>query len=160
MLAKFRSAVSKSRRRQRKLDRRRALHRSLRPEPLEGRLLLSGDSWVVPTETPFSGSYTSEVDTDSSGNVYLATSVDGGAATGADLFLAKYLPSGVEDWSHSFPVPDNQAVWTATVGSDGFYVTGGFMGTMDFDPTEGEAVLSESAGRYYLAKYSLAGEFR
>ena len=50
MLAKFRSAVSKFRVRQREDDRRRhTLRRALRGEPLEGRLLMAGDSWVVPT---------------------------------------------------------------------------------------------------------------
>ena len=52
MLAKFRSAVSKFRVRQREVDRRHAQRRTLRAEPLEGRLLLSGDSWVVPTGIP------------------------------------------------------------------------------------------------------------
>ncbi len=48
MLAKFHSAVSKLRVRQREAARRHAQRRTLRAEPLEGRLLMTGDSWVVP----------------------------------------------------------------------------------------------------------------
>ena len=52
MLAKFRSAVSKLRVRQREAARRQTQRRTLRAEPLEGRLLMTGDSWVVPTGMP------------------------------------------------------------------------------------------------------------
>ena len=69
MLAKFRSAVSKLRVRQREAARRHAQRRTLRAEPLEGRLLMTGDSWVVPVDVETGWRH---VATDNEGNVYAA----------------------------------------------------------------------------------------
>ena len=74
MLAKFRSAVSKSRRRRREAERHRVRRRPLRAEPLEGRLLLSADSWVLDTDIPDPATYSNThipVAADDAGNVYV-----------------------------------------------------------------------------------------
>jgi len=147
MLARFRSAVSKSRLRQRELDRRQARRRTLRAEPLEGRLLLAGDSWVVPVDVPTGRRH---VATDNDGNVYVATTE----------WLGKFDPAGQQLWTKAYQ--GAAAYDLAAVAQDGVYMVGSCGVAVDFDlddPNLGQITLHSTASDGFLAKFNTDGQF-
>ncbi|MHB0959622.1 MAG: hypothetical protein ACYC0X_29415 [Pirellulaceae bacterium] len=165
MLAKIRSAVSKSRRRQRETDRRHALRRSLRAEPLEGRLLMTGDSWVVDTNIPLyttgGGNTTIPVAAGDAGSVYVGATRREGSATEFDICLTKYSSDGKRAWMNDLRFPGYQYITDVAVADDGVYIVGGFEGSVNFDPARSAAGQFESQGGHdgYLAKYDAGGAF-
>ena len=153
MLTKFRSAVSKSRRRQRSPDRRHALRRMLRGEPLEGRLLMTGDSWAVPMDLV--GNALQRVAADGDGNVYVAgDSTEEGHTEQNNIWLSKYSAGGDLLQRIDFGSAA-EALQSIVITPDGVYVAGGFEGTAYFDPKDSMNGSRNSNGSYdaFLAKY-------
>ena len=155
MLTKFRSVVSKSRSVNEHWTAAAAQRRTLRAEPLEGRLLLTGDSWVVPVDVPTYNQR--EAATDNDGNVYVAVVLDDVSDTNMHIWLGKFGPAGQTLWTKDLRQQANfQGVHDLGVGQDGVYIVGGFNGSVDFDlddPTHGE-LYSEGGSDGYVAKFS------
>lgn len=72
----------------------------------------------------------------------------------AKIVSCRYIPDTAQDF-------DNQSFRIAIDGNDNVYVVGNFRGNIDFDPSEGEFVLSNNTDyyRYFIAKYDENGNF-
>lgn len=84
------------------------------------------------------------------------------ASNGADdIFVAKYSNAGSLLWSFAMGGPSlDQGLDIAVDFDDNVYVTGYFIGTMDFDPGPGVTSLtSVSSQDIFLAKYDASGNF-
>jgi hypothetical protein len=79
----------------------------------------------------------------------------------ADIFLAKYDAAGALAWAHGLGTvgyDEGRAVACDATGA--VYLTGGFAGTLDFDPGPAEHALSDAGIiDVYIAKYTAGGEF-
>jgi hypothetical protein len=63
-----------------------------------------------------------------------------------DIFVSKFDSAGNFLWADSAGTPDSEAAYGVSTDSAGsIYVTGGFQGTMDFDPGPGTAYLTSIA---------------
>ena len=80
----------------------------------------------------------------------------GGSKT--EVFLLKHNSAGVHQWAEVFPSYGNAyAYGLTTLGSD-VYMSGYFVGWMDFDPSAGDAtVRSSGSSEGFVAKYTSAG---
>jgi hypothetical protein len=116
---------------------------------------------------------------DTEGNMYLAgtfvaaidvdpgpTSVllSSGSTVGADVFFAKYSPTGSYLMAKKFgatTVGLSETVNAMSLALNGdILLTGGFAGTVDFDPGAGTASLSLASGTaMYVARYTTNGEY-
>jgi hypothetical protein len=114
------------------------------------------------------------VDVDASGNVFVSgyftgsvdfdpgagtTSLNAGSAD--DAFLAKYSPTGALLWAIKIGASGYDMSNNCSTDANGdVYITGHFVGTVDFNPSASTANLT-SAGSMdmYLAKYSSAGAY-
>jgi hypothetical protein len=112
---------------------------------------------------------------DGSGNAYITGSFNGtadfdpGAGTqnlvsagGSDIFLAKYDASG--NYAYAKSIGGTSLDVGSSISIDGTgtaYITGYFIGTVDFDPGVGTQNLTSSAGSYdiFLAKYDASGNY-
>ncbi|MET0394277.1 MAG: LamG-like jellyroll fold domain-containing protein [Chitinophagaceae bacterium] len=111
---------------------------------------------------------------DNSGNVYLTGDFNGSnidfdpsPATaplssngGSDVFLAKYNSSGQYQWAFNFGGTSGDIGWWVTTDNNHLFITGGFTGTADLNPSNAVDNLV-SAGGYdiFLGKYTLNGEY-
>ncbi|MHB8974465.1 MAG: NHL repeat-containing protein [Pirellulaceae bacterium] len=126
---------------------------------------MTGDSWVVPTGIPnqaLNGNTQIPVAADDAGNVYLGAWRNDGSATSPDAVLTKYLPNGELDWTRDFRLPGFLGIEDVAVGHDGVYIVGSFDGTVNLDPTGGDAtaIFQSKGGKDgYLAKYGADGAF-
>ena len=80
---------------------------------------------------------------------------------GYDMFLAKYNKDGEFVWAHG--MGDVEDDWINNIVIDeeqNIYVTGQFIGTVDFDGTEGVLEINSTLDKYdgFLAKYNTDGE--
>lgn len=110
---------------------------------------------------------------DQSGNVYITglfqgTNIDFDpsansaliTANGTNAFLAKYDATGTYVYALSLGGNDNTASGVAVDASGNAYITGGFSGTTDFDPSGATANLTPNGGSdIFLAKYSPSGAY-
>lgn len=78
----------------------------------------------------------------------------------ADVFVAKYTPSNVLAWGFNFGGSGGEFGWSITSDGSHLFLTGGFTGSSDMDPSSNIDNLV-SAGGYdiFLAKYSLDGQY-
>jgi hypothetical protein len=108
--------------------------------------------------------YAMSVATDPDGNVYVAGyfsgtvnfgGVDLVSAGGDDIFIAKFDPTGVHQWSQRFGDAVNQYCYSvATDAAGNVYLPCGFTGTVDFG---GGVLTSAGSSDIALAKFSPAG---
>lgn len=72
----------------------------------------------------------------------------------AKIVSCRYIPDTAQDF-------DNQSFRIAIDANDKVYVLGNFRGNIDFDPSEGEFILSNNTDyyRYFIAKYDESGNF-
>jgi hypothetical protein len=111
---------------------------------------------------------------DASGNVFITggfsetADFDPGAGTanltsagGMDIFIAKYDASGNYVFAKSMGgVSYEQGTSIAIDGSGNAFITGGFLGTADFDPGAGTANLTSAGnGDIFIAKYDASGNY-
>lgn len=77
-------------------------------------------------------------------------------------FVAKYTPTLGFLWARSFVGNDDVDAYGGfyTDASGGIYVSGGFLGTCDFDPGPGSYVLNVADVNGYLLKLDPAGNFQ
>lgn len=78
-----------------------------------------------------------------------------------DCFVAKYDSSGNFAWAHSFGSTGTDRVWSGAVDRSGnVLVTGGFEGTVDFDPGPGAFNLTAASSRsIFTLKLRNNGDF-
>lgn len=103
---------------------------------------------------------------DASGNTYIVGSLmvnsDSGSNNGdADIFIAKYSPTGHPLWQHELGGAENDRGTDIAVDADGnVFVTGHFESEVDFDPGPDLNTL-ESAGQVdsFLLKLNTYGNF-
>ena len=113
------------------------------------------------------------VATDGSGNVYVTGyfkgTVDfdpGGGdphtSNGVDdVFLSKFDSSGNFEWARTWGGSSWDEGWgVAADGSGNVYVSGNFMGTVDFDPGGGDPHTSNGSYDVFLSKFDLLGNFK
>lgn len=90
------------------------------------------------------GSFEGSVDFDPSAATQTLT-----ANAGKDIFLCKLDVNGAFKWAHSFgsTTPDNDGGEAIAVSAQGnVFITGGFYGTVDFDPAAGTSSVLTTAG--------------
>lgn len=115
------------------------------------------------------------IDVDNSGNVYVTgdfygtADFDPGAGTAnhtavawSDVFVAKYNSTGVYQWAINTGGSNADYGYAIAVdGNSNVHVTGGFIGTSDFDPGVGTANLTATGSwDIYVAKYTSAGAYQ
>ncbi len=83
-----------------------------------------------------------------------------------DAFVASYTPDGAFRWAFNLGATGTQGAdfdEGAGITTDGesVWVTGAFSSTVDFDPSEGEALVAAGDGvnDWFLAKYTTAGDY-
>ncbi len=79
-----------------------------------------------------------------------------------DIFVAKYNSSGVYQWAFRMGSPLVDDASSVTCDASGnIYVTGGFQGTVDFDPGAGTQTLTAVGSQdIYVAKYNSSGVYQ
>jgi hypothetical protein len=107
------------------------------------------------------GTFVAAIDADPSLASFLLSS---GSTVGADVFFAKYSPTGSFLMAKKFgatTVGLSETVNAMSLASNGdILLTGGFAGTVDFDPGAGSASLSLASGTaMYVARYTTNGEY-
>ena len=132
-------------------------------------------NWVIPYGGPSVDSGR-EVDVDGEGNVYLlghfSARVDFGLNSSAgeitslnnsqDAVLTSYTREGSFRWAFPLGGPQQDGGLGLAVDASGnCFVTGHFVGKMDFDPSDtAEMSLTSSGARdWYIARYSSLGDF-
>ena len=119
---------------------------------------------------------TNFVATDGTGNIYrvgslsATTDLDPSAAvfnlsspTALAIFIAKYTPNGSLLWAKSFSGGTSLVVSLMNTDINGnTYITGRFLGTVDFDPSANTANLTSTSSTLndmYIAKYDSNGNY-
>ncbi|MBI3510162.1 MAG: T9SS type A sorting domain-containing protein [Bacteroidetes bacterium] len=114
--------------------------------------------------------------TDGAGNVIVAGTFSGtadfdpGAGTAnlisagsTDIFIAKYNSTGDYTWAFGLGSTNSDSPGDFAIdGSNNIVVTGGFIGTVDFDPGAGVANLTSASGStpdIFIAKYDASGNY-
>lgn len=126
-----------------------------------------------------SNQVTNFIATDGTGNIYrvgtlsATTDLDPTAATfnvssttAPGIFIAKYSANGNSLlWGKSFSAADGSSVTFNIMNTDtngNTYITGRFLGTVDFDPSANSANLTSNNGTnfaFYMAKYDSNGNY-
>ncbi len=79
---------------------------------------------------------------------------------GADIFFAKYDPDGYHVWSRGIGDANSDIPYGIAVdASESVYVTGGFNGSVYFNPPNAELRLSMGSRAAFLLKYDAEGDF-
>ena len=106
------------------------------------------------------GDFNDTTDFDPSPATYTLAPQGGG---GASIFLCKLDANGAFAWAHQFSssTGDNNSGLAIAMGSQGdVYITGGFHGTMDFDPSPTTFTLASTGGiEQFVSRYSTHGNF-
>ncbi|MCE3225590.1 MAG: hypothetical protein K0S32_141 [Bacteroidetes bacterium] len=102
------------------------------------------------------GFYSGTIDFDPSASTSAATAV--GAS---DMFVTKYNSNGQLVFGFGVGGTGNDVGRAITVNSSGIYVTGGFTGTADFNPSAATNAFTSTSGSMdmFVAKYSVAGTY-
>ncbi len=81
---------------------------------------------------------------------------------GSDIFIAKYNSSGTYQWAYKIGGTDTDLGSSITTdASSNVYITGGFSGTVDFNPGAGTNNLSSNGyADIYVAKYNSSGTYQ
>ena len=119
--------------------------------------------------------YAHDMACDASNNLYVAgyftgtADFDPGSGTytltsngNVDAFLMKLSPTGAFIWARSFGSIDYDVATSVAVDINGdVYVTGSFIGTVDFDPGSSTHTISSVGGTqdFYLSKFAPNGNF-
>lgn len=79
---------------------------------------------------------------------------------GYDMFIVKFNKDGELVWGHGIGGLYDDWVNNLVIDGDNLYVTGQFIGTVDFDGTEETLEINSTLDKYdgFLAKYNLDGE--
>lgn len=78
----------------------------------------------------------------------------------SDVVLAKYSPTGQYIWAFRFGGTPGEFGWKVAIDGSHLFVTGGFSGTADMDPSANVDNLVSSGGYdIFLGKYTLNGEY-
>lgn len=79
---------------------------------------------------------------------------------GYDMFIVKFNKDGEHVWGHGIGGLSDDWVNNLVIDGDNLYVTGQFIGTVDFDGTEETLEINSTLDKYdgFLAKYNLDGE--
>lgn len=111
---------------------------------------------------------------DNAGNIYVVGDFNGanidfdpGAGTallssngGSDVFLAKYNNIGQYQWAFNFGGSASDIGWKITNDGSHLFVTGGFTGTSDMNPSAVvDNLVSAGGNDIFLGKYTLRGEY-
>ena len=108
------------------------------------------------------GFFNNSPDFDPSPEEWILVEGTGGTLT-RDVFVAKYLPDGTLQWVFQLGASWGAGCDLAIDSEGNLLVLGYYYGTADFDPGEGEAVMTISnadfEGGMFLAKYSAEGEY-
>ncbi len=106
----------------------------------------AGNAYVV-------GEFFDSGDYDPSGNTVTLSHLGGGTNT----FFAKYDPNGNYLWAHGIGASNGLDI---ALGPDNnVFITGGFFGTIDFDPGTGTENIAATATEVYLAEYDSLGNY-
>ncbi len=146
-------------------------------ERLERRELFAGDFDFATSFGTTATMFSSDVATDSSGNMYVAGHFEGTvdfdpgqgetfvrSATGGSRFIAKFNENGTFSWVRRVPIggtPSVSGFSALDVSSNGdVYLAGEFSGAQDFDPGVGVSVLNSVGGtNTFVMKLSTTGNF-
>lgn len=102
------------------------------------------------------GTYAGTFDFDPGPGVSNMVSVDGGS----DVFLLKLTTGGEFVWAKSIGNIDIESSGGVAIDrKNNIYVTGGFSGTVDFDPGPGTAFLSSTGRDAFVVGFDSAGDF-
>jgi len=115
--------------------------------------------------------YGNSVFADNSGNIYVAGNFmdtvefnpDGGGSQSAngtwcDVFLSKFNSSGNWQWSKIWGDTDDDHGYSVSLDNSGsIYVTGYFMGTVEFNPAGGGTQSSHGEEDVFLSKFNSSG---
>jgi len=98
------------------------------------------------------------LDMDPSSSVFNISSNDGGHYT----FMAKYTDSKELVWAYDFDgllTNDNSGNVIEVISTDGIVITGGFVDSIDIDPSSGSTILTSTSGTGsdYIAKFDFDG---
>ena len=78
----------------------------------------------------------------------------------SDVFIAKYTTSGQYVWAFNTGSGGGEIGWNITTDNNSVFVTGGFSGTSDFNPSAATDNLTSNGGSdIFLAKYTSAGNY-
>ncbi|HEV8273365.1 MAG TPA: gliding motility-associated C-terminal domain-containing protein [Chitinophagaceae bacterium] len=78
----------------------------------------------------------------------------------ADVFVAKYTSAGQYVWAFNAGSGGTELGWKIDTDNSSIFVTGGFFGVSDFNPTAAVDNLTSNGGAdIFLAKYSLSGVY-
>lgn len=100
------------------------------------------------------GMFCETVDFDPSERVVERTSIGG-----FDIYLSKFSPGGSLLWVNTWGGPDLDFGDSLATDSNGYvYLTGRFLGTLDFDPGEGTEFRTAEAKDVYLCKFNGQGD--
>jgi hypothetical protein len=105
-----------------------------------------------------------------SGTINFAGTGDGGlgsltSAGASDIFIAKFSPAGVPQWSKRFGDASTQYIWALAVDVAGnLFVTGEFGGTLELAGSDGGAgtLVAANADYYsgFVAKFDTSGDYQ
>ncbi len=79
------------------------------------------------------------------------------SSSATDCILAKFDSTGNYTWSFSLDALVAETSNGIVADSNALYLTGAFVGSVDFDPSASNTLLTASATGLYVAKYSLNG---
>jgi hypothetical protein len=103
----------------------------------------------------------STVAVDGSGNALIAgqgNSVDFGGGAGTGFYLAKFDPSGIYTWSHTFPATSTQGgPWLALDGQGNAILAGSFNTTVNFG---GGTLTNSGPPDAFVAKFDPSGAYQ
>ena len=111
---------------------------------------------------------------DPSGNVYVAGSFNGAnidfdpspggsaylTSNAADVFVAKYNSSGQYQWAHSYGSSGDDVAYGLAFANNNLYVSGGFYGTMNFNPGGTDNLVSNGGKDAYMSKFDANGNYK
>lgn len=101
------------------------------------------------------GTFYGTADFDPSENEFLLNAIQGG-----DIFIAKYDTAGNFIWAKALNGSSSVYVQDIEVDNNGvLYITGGFYGNLDFDPSANTAIFESTGQSIYIAKYDSDGNY-
>ncbi|MBL0048824.1 MAG: T9SS type A sorting domain-containing protein [Bacteroidetes bacterium] len=130
--------------------------------------------WAFTLFQQFNGNQIFDITTDNNQNVYITGSFkykvdfDPGAdtlflsstpANVSDIFIAKYDSSGNFLWAKQIGSTDVEEGRKIYISHNKIYLTGTFIGTVDFDPSAAISNLTSASTKSFFASYDLNGNY-